>query len=164
MKKTLIFILIVSLMVCLGGCSEADSDLAKPINVYYCRKNIDYQTEMGVFAVKILDFRDWDGRMLAFMNFYLSGQVDENMTSPFPAGASINAIEYRKDSLKIQLNPLFSRLSACELTIACACISLTLFELTSAYSVTFSYYNSTNETIAVMTRDNLIFKDLSVTN
>ena len=164
MKKIITLFLVVALLFCFSGCVADNTDMAKPVTVYYCQKKIDYGSDMGLIAPDQIDFGDWNGRMLAFMNFYISAPVKEGMYSPFPAGASINAIEYRNEILKVQLNPLFSRLSACELTVACACISLTLFELTSASSVSFSFHSGTNETIAVMTRDNLIFKDLSVNN
>jgi hypothetical protein len=111
-----------------------------------------------------MDYNDWNGRMLAFLNFYISAPVKENMQSPFPPGANINAIAYRDNTLKVQLNALFSRLTTSELTVACACITLTLFELTDAYTVSFSYHNGSSETIAVMNRDNLLFKDLPINN
>ncbi len=164
MKKILIFALIVVLMICFIGCGSNESNIVKPVNVYYCWEEVDYNSEMGIIAADQMDFNDWNGRMLAFMNFYISAPVKEGMVSPFPAGASINSIVYQNGALKVQLNLLFSRLSSSELTIACTCISLTLFELTSADSVSFSYQSNPSEAFAVMTRDNLVFKDVPVTN
>lgn len=164
MRRLFAFTLSFVMLVCFAGCGSKTPPMTKPVNVYYCWENVDYNSDMGVIATDQMDFDSWNGQMLAFINFYISAPVKEGMVSPFPAGANVNAIEYRNDSLKVQLNPLFSRLSACELTVACTCLSLTLFELTSAYSVTFTYHSGSGETIAVITRGNLIFKDLSVTN
>ena len=163
MRRIISFILIVVMLFCLFGCSHSNkTEMVKPVAVYYCQKDVDYNS--GIIVADKMDYNDWNGRMLAFLNFYISAPVKESMDSPFPAGANINAIEYRNDTLRVQLNALFSRLSASELTVACACITLTLFELTDAYAVSFSYHNGSNETIAVMNRDNLIFRDLPVNN
>ncbi len=164
MKKIIICILTVALAICICGCGNQRSEMIHPVNVYYCRETADYNSDMGAFAAIQLDMGEWDGRTLAFVNFYISSPVKDGLKSPFPTGAGITAIEYLDNALRVQLNPLFSRLSAGELTVACACISLTLFELTSANSVRFNLHGAPDDAVAVMTRDNLLFKDTETAN
>ena len=159
MKRILVFILLIAMTVCVYGCGNRGSEMIKPVNVYYCMETVDYSSALGAFASMQIDMGDWDGRMLAFINFYISAPVTDGLISPFPTGAGITSIEYLDNTLRVQLNPLFSRLSAGELTVACACISLTLFELTNTNSVRFNLHGATDDAVAIMTRDNLIFKD-----
>ena len=159
MKRIIVFILLIAMTVCICGCGNRGSEMIKPVNVYYCRETVDHSSDLGIFAPIQLDIGEWDGRMLAFINFYISAPVRDGLRSPFPTGAGITSIEYLDNALRVQLNPLFARLSTGELTVACACISLTLFELTNANSVRFNHHGATNDTVAVMTRDNLLFKD-----
>lgn len=161
MKKLFIVPIAIALIIFLVGCNATQPVMKNPVNVYYCREKVDYNSDMGAFASKQLDFGNWEDRILPFLNFYISAPVGEGMISPFPAGAGINGIEYQDSLLNVQLNLQFSGLSASELSVACACISLTLFELTDAYSISFSFYGINNETVAVMSRDNLKFKDIS---
>lgn len=165
MRRFLSFICIAAILFCQFGCTNQAENFKNPVDVFYCTSPIKYNSLEGVFAREQRDFSGWNGNLQGFLNEYVTGPTSNGLTSPFPLGALILTLEQEDTAISLLLNFHFSRLSPNELTLACACLSLTLFQLTNAERVSF-HIDGANEDRAIitMTRENLSLMDAIETN
>ena len=160
MRQFLSFVCVVAALFCLFGCTNQAENFKDPVDVFYCTSPIKYNSLEGVFARERRDFAGWSGNLQGFLNEYVTGPKSNGLTSPFPLGALILTLEQEETAISLLLNIHFSRLSPNELTLACACLSLTLFQLTNAESVSFQIDGASEDrAIITMTRENLSLMD-----
>lgn len=163
MKKILSILLSIILIVSLYACDTADADVREPINFYYCTDPETYQSGADVFTTEVRDAAGYDDHV-SLINQYLKGPISDHLLSPFPAGVTVQELVQEEATIKIQLSTQFSRLTGSDLTIACAGLSMTLFELTGADTVEISVTDRTldgNETVRISKGD-LVFIDSSI--
>ena len=160
MKRIICFISFIAILFCLYGCTQKSVDYKTPVKVYYCRDEISYNSPEGVFMFEYREFSGWEDRTRDFLNTYLGKPISPELTSPFPFGAWIIELEQDGSTVDILLNIHFSRLAPNELTNACTCLSLTVFDLLNVETVNFQIDSSkqTRQTIT-MTKENLCFSE-----
>ncbi len=160
MRWTICLICIVAVVASFCGCGNNDTDYTRPVNLYYCTDTVDYKSTESVFAYETRDLYGWSERLLDFLNVYLTGPKKNGLVSPFPIGASINSLHTNGSCINVQLSNHFSRLSTNELTLACACLSMTILGITNGETVNIQIddYGDGNTNIT-MTRENLHLTD-----
>lgn len=149
-------LLLVILLLFLYGCSEKP-DYITPVQVYYTSSQVDFHSTYGIISTETIEYEGWENKTRDFLNQYLSGPHSQDLTSPFPTGAWILDMTQEESIINIQLNTHFSRLSPNEYTLACTCLSLTIFDLLHAEVVNIQISGS--DQILSMNRDNLIFSE-----
>lgn len=73
---------------------------------------------------------------------YLAGPQDPRNESPFPAGTTLNRLTFSKKRAYITLSDEIASLSGTELSVACACLTKTIEEMTGVESVELSLVSS----------------------
>ncbi len=160
MKRFLSFICIAAALFCQFGCTNQAEKLKNPVDVFYCTSPIKYNSFEGVFAREQRDFAGWSGNLQGFLNEYVTGPTSNGLTSPFPLNGQILTLEHEGTAISLLLSIHFSKLSPNELTLACACLSMTLFQLSNADRVSFQIDGANEDrTIITMTRENLCLMD-----
>lgn len=128
--------LILVLLLLLSACS-----FITPKNIvsfYYPRSSLqssDGNSQL-FYSVENREITDDAKNLRYLLSLYFKGPLGNNRTSPFPADTHVVTLDQHAGQLYIQLNDEFGHLSGMDLTIACACISLTCFDLTDAERVT----------------------------
>lgn len=135
MRKILCLVLSLCLLL-LTGCKQEAPEIEVPVNFFYCAREVTFHSEQGVFQVEQREAKDTIHDYVALMNLYLSGPISEHLTSPFPRRLAATAVTIRDGNVTIALNSALATLTDIRLTKACACIALTLFDLTQANTVT----------------------------
>ena len=160
MKRILLIIAAVLMFLAIGGCGNESIEYVRPVHAYYCTQQISYNSANGVFAAEQREFSGYEDRIKDFLNEYLRGPQDTSLRSPFPLGAFIIDYAQQNDTIRLHLNVHFSRLAPNELTVACACLSKTLFELTDAKTVHIQVDgDSQSNSQITMTVDNIFYAD-----
>lgn len=160
MKRILSLILVLLLIASLWGCTrQEDSD--KPLTFYYSRVEYVYGNDGSVMGG---EEREWNGKtddLEGILTLYLNGPLDETLQSPFPAGTALVEIIVIDRQLIISLNNKLSLLSGIDLTLACACLSKTCFQLTDAEQIAIrSPETEAHPAVSVtLTRDSITFSD-----
>ncbi len=166
MKRWIHIVIATLVLLSCLGCANKKTEYVHPVNVYYCRDEVAFNSEDGVFYPEIREFAGYEQDLIYFMNLYLNGPGDNDLYAPFPTGAKILELDAGKNETRILLSTQFSLLSGYELTISCACISKTLMELTDCETVNFyidgMQENESNE--IVMSKDKLLLKDTTKNN
>lgn len=162
------FCLLIATIISISGfgCTGKNTEIMKPINVFYCRNEVSYNTEDGVLFPETREFSGFEHNMVGFLNRYLDGPQSKHLYSPFPAGSKILELKQDHDDVRVVLSRDFSLLSGYELTICCACISRTVLELTNSQNV-YLHIDGEQENdsaVLVMSRDNLLLMDTTEIN
>ena len=157
MKRILIMILC---LMFLCGCSAAGRNIREPVSVYYRAAQVSYHSADGVICAEKREFYNRRTALRKFMNEYLAGPTSQKLDSPFPSGASILELTETETSIKVMLNLPFLQMAPNELSLAYACISMTLFEVTDVQSVDLYIWGTDYEIDhTVMYRDHLHLAD-----
>lgn len=165
--KRLLSVVFVLLVGCsLFACSTYGTGIKDPVTFYYPRSIVTYGQEDSIIAS---EFREASGHANDpdyLISLYLRGPMDDGLISPFPPGS--NLIEFKQEDgvIFLTLSNAFANQSGLDLSVACACLSKTCFELCDADQVEIraeSIPLGTAQAI-VMTRDSLLLHDNSAEN
>lgn len=130
--------LVIMLLLLLSACVNVTDHEANTILFYYPRKTITYGKTDSVIASEIRDeYSDTDD-FYKLLALYLKGPNSTELRSPFPAGLQLVQAKQDGQVVDIILNSALDTLSGLEKTLACACLSMTCFELTDAETVCIS--------------------------
>lgn len=163
MKKIIAFLLVMILCLSFWGCAQKDTvRIEKPVSFYYRRAEISYGSGDGVIAICISEGAGYEEDLLGLLNVYLRNSDDPAFVRTFPADSQLIKLKITDGVAEVQLNNLFARHTGIDLTIACACLSLTVMELTQVETVCISTTSATldgAESIT-MTADSILLLDL----
>ena len=160
MKRLICLIFVIIIIFALYGCSNKTGDFKNPVKLYYCRDEITYNTHEGVFMYEYREFSGWEDKPRDFLNTHFNKPISDDLISPYPFGAWILDLAQDGNTVNLLLNIHYSRLAPNELTNACACLSLTVFDLLDADTVNLRIDSPTQgrQTIT-MTKENLFFSE-----
>lgn len=141
MKRLLCLLLTLILCFSLMACHDDQPKLQAPVNFYYPRLEPTYGTANGMIAPVSAEGAGFDQETL--LNRYLQGPADKDFVSPFPADTKLLSLTDKDTIINLQLNQNFAQLTGMDLTLACACLTLTTIELTGADTVRIFVKDST---------------------
>lgn len=140
MKKIISISLALLLLLSLWGCGNSHDSIAVPAEFYYRNATASYNSDSAVICGETRESSGHD--LTDIVNIYLQGPITPNCLSPFPAGVTVVSVDQRDDRLYIVLSSPFDTLSGIDLTLACACLSKTMMELTQCNAVEISVPNA----------------------
>lgn len=161
MKKTWIISLVLALLLALAACDTSQPQTG--VTFYYL-KNSNQPENLSVdsfYATENRAYTDETRNLRDCLSLYLRGPVGEDLASPFPDNTRLLEADLQENHLYIHLSQEFSQLTGMDLTAACACLSLTCFDLADVEQVTI-ISPATEKMPAVeitMSRTNLILTD-----
>lgn len=138
MKKILYILLILILVLSQTACGKNDKQIDVPVNFYFPLANTAYGTQSGVIGAEIHDAEGHETDFYHLLRNYFEGPVSEEFVTFLPKGTELISFYDFDGRVQIILSPQISQLSEAELTVACACITRTVIELTDAASVQIS--------------------------
>ena len=140
MKRFISLILSLFLLISFCGCNDKKDSFEDPVQFYYRSSIISYNSEISVIRGETQEGSGYD--LVGLINKYLQGPITDECLSPFPAGITVLSIETSQGKTYISLNKPFADLSGIALSLACACLSKTVMELTESSVVEISVPNS----------------------
>lgn len=159
MKRFLcIFCILVSLLSCIG-CSSTNKAFKQPTNFYYLTNPENYQA--NAITPELREASNYKDNLLGLMQLYVSGPLTEQHINPFPKGTAVQDIIINNVTVEILLNDSFAELRDVELTSACACLTMTVLELTGRHRLIITALDDSGETIynTSMTKDHILLSD-----
>ena len=168
MKRPVCLLLILALALSLTGCGKGKQSST----AFYYTRDYEADYEKGTFyhgssdSVIVCEYRDISSRssdLRHILSLYLRGPSSDTLVSPFPAGTYLISAEVQDSTVKIVLSSSLERLSGIDLTVACACMTMTCLELTQAASVNIRSEQPTSQggVSVTMTADDLVLLDIS---
>lgn len=166
MRKCLCLILALFILTGLMGCADNDAVINTPVNFYYRTLTSTYADSHKVVDYETREADPHSEDIVQLLNTYLKGPESPELNNPFPDGTTVVSLIQSGQNVDISLSSHFSRLSGIDLTVACACISLTIFDYTDCEQVTIRVSNAVldQRDFITMTQDDLIIDMLAEEN
>ena len=133
MKKMFVLFLILCLL--LAGCAE-QKPLITTLKFYYPLQTADYTLGASYIQPELREGAGVDKSLKNLLNLYLKGPNDPlTFRTPFQYNTQVVSISRGSTMLDITLSRGFATYTGLDLTIACACITLTCLELADVEAV-----------------------------
>ena len=136
MKKCIALLLVITSLLAAGCAREEKPDIRQPITFYYPRQTLVYNASDGVIRGEVRDMEGIDGGVEFMLNMYLSGPITPELKTPFPEHARLVSIVITDTNATLTVTRPFSTLTGLDLTVACACLTMTTISLTGVETVT----------------------------
>lgn len=162
MKKVIAIFLVLIIGLSLISCREKAPEFQQPLNCYYLSKSIQYNTPNAVISCEQIDGAQLMNQSLGqFLRQYLKGPDSEELISPFPAGTFLVHLTIDDQTVRIRLSSAFATLSGHNLTLACACLTLTVLDYTGLTYVSISVNDTAldDQIIITLDRNSIILLD-----
>ena len=137
MKRLFAVLLCICTFLSLLGCSQKE-EIQKPVTFYYRRANITYEGSDGVVSTEQRESAGHEKDIPYLLGEYLDGPRSSELAQTFPDGMFVVSIQYADNMAKIIFSFHLAELRGIDLTVACACITMTVIELTGVDSVQIS--------------------------
>lgn len=158
------FLLLFLFPLSLAACVPSVPDPEVPANFYYRRTEPDYDTVDGMIAPERRDIAGIEDDLKAMLQSYFDGPENSGLSSPFPKNLTVEHVWKQDTGLLLDLSPEFQTMSGIDLTIACACISMTCFDLTQVETIRFRVPGQllNGQNVLSISRDSLHLYDNSL--
>lgn len=155
-----IIALLVLICMLLSGCSFFEERMLDSVTFYYLQTEYAYGKNPSVIVSETREAAGHRDDLSYLLALYLMGPAEEEHRSPLPPGTRILKSEQKGTKITLELtNPFYSYADA-ELTLACACLTMTCLDITDAEEVTVIF----GEQEITMSRSSLTLLDDSKTN
>jgi len=144
MKRILLFLLLMLYIFPLTACSKAS--IQEPVNFYYRRVELNYSGTDSVIAAEVREAAGKSGDHSALLRDYLHGPDSDAFVRTIPAEVVLIACHVDGNMADVVLSDEIATLTGMDLTIACACLTLTTIELTGVETVQIRALTSELET------------------
>ena len=155
MKRSLALLLSLCLAISMTACARQNT-----VTYYYVRDPMEYQygTADGVMVGESREAGSHADNLRYLLILYFHGPVSDYLESPFPSGTTLEELTRDGDRLDIRLSGVVAIMDSTDLTLACACLARTCFDMTDAQSVTISA-KFTEAVSVTIHRDSLLLVD-----
>ena len=158
--KYIISITLVLLLL-LSACTTPNPTYEDPVSFYYIQNDVVFGSKSGVMKKTVREAGNNAGDYFELTKLYLNGPTTYDCVSPFPAGTTLEELHWDQNRIQVLLSPQITTLSGSELTVACACLTRTLTEMTGIRTVqirsTVGLLNG--EKVLTMSADSIIYWD-----
>ena len=162
MKRLICFCLLF--MLFLTGCNSPSEEYIEPVNFYFLKADVTYFTDDGVICREQREAHGYRQDYEQLLRSYLLGPGTAEMRRVFPKNVELVRLELSETGAVVTLNDAVARLTGLDLTIACACLTATVCDMTGVKTVTLRAETQLldgNKSIT-MTRDHILLLDSSV--
>ena len=132
MKKIIALLLCLSLLGCLWGCVKVPGTPDVPVQFYYpqASQKDALSSAGGLVSFELRESAGNIGKYAYLTQLYLQGPVTETLRNPFPRGTTLKSLLIKNGIVYLVLSDAIASLSGTELTLACACLTRTIYEMT----------------------------------
>ena len=155
MRRFLTLLLVFAMAVSMAACAKRNT-----VTYYYVRDPLEYQYG-AADGVMVGERREGGGHadnLRYLLTLYFHGPVSDYLESPFPSGTTLEELTRDGDRLDIRLSGVVAIMDSTDLTLACACLARTCFDMTDVQSVTISA-KFTEAVSVTIHRDSLLLVD-----
>ena len=165
MKKLLSVIIPLVLSFSLISCVSSKEDIQEPVHFYYGQLEMNYGNQPEVINKEVRDAKDRRQDYSHLLSLYFKGPESYSLYNPFPRNLSLLSFSLQDGTAAVHLSASFATLTGLDLSLACACLTMTVCEMTGAQQVTVSAADSLldgNPQITLSPEDVLLLDDSSV--
>ena len=129
MKRITALLLCITIVLCICGCKKEKQQLISPVSFYYRSAEMIYDGTSAIIGAEQRESAGFNGNMQLLLNAYFNGPVSPELTSPFPRSLKVISYSAYGATATVQVSSVISQIKGIDVSIACACIASTVFEL-----------------------------------
>lgn len=160
-RRNFLICTILAISLLLTACIQPADDFKAPAQFYYCTEEISYHSSKGVIRAEARETSMINADLHQLLNAYLAGPASSELVSPFPAGSQVVDIAYQDDAISIILSEAYTNLTGIDLTLANACLAMTVCEYTGVSTVSLAIEGTTigGKEKITLSKDGYLFID-----
>lgn len=135
MRKLICIVISIVLLLFCAGCQDSPAVTSDTVLFYYIHNELEYGSASGVIVPTAVDAKEYANNYRQLLEIYFRGPTNYDCISPFPAGIALKDFQIVSNKAQILLTPHMTTLSGSSLTVALACLTRTIIEMTGAQSV-----------------------------
>lgn len=135
MKKFSFFLCCILMMQMLCACPSQKEEFVNPVNFYYCRREISYNSPDAVFQSEVREGKTFQNNLFVFLHSYLYGPNSDELETFIPSGVYLVSCSVDEGVADIVFSTQFSKLTGIKLTTACSGILLSLHDFVDVSAV-----------------------------
>ena len=135
MRKCSLLLCCILLLQLLCSCSATKEEFKKPVNFYYCRREMTYNSAQAVIQPEIREGYGYHGNIVGYLQAYLHGPVSEDLEALIPSDIYLVSCTVDNGIADIVFSSKFSQLSGIRLSTACTAILLSVNEFSNVDTV-----------------------------
>ena len=163
MSRITSILIILALLLAFCGCGKNAESLEQPASFYYMLET----AENSIFEAEVREIKPFSDDYLSIANHYFNGPTSDTYVNVFPAGLRALSLECNDAKLLITVSDELSELSYVEQSITCACMGMTLLELTGCTEIVIRLESRTfdgKESITLQLDDLYLFDSTLTVN
>ena len=162
--KQLICILLLGALL-LPGCANQEPEFAVPVNFYYPKTTVTYFTDDGVISHEVREAQEYGQDYAQILTLYLQGPESDGLQQIFPQDAALIQLTLSDTGATVIMSDAMAQLAGIDLSIACACLTATVCDLTGVQAVTVQAVTQLldGSKSITMTRDQVLLLDSNMT-
>ena len=122
--------LLLAACLLLTACAVRKTEpYVNPIFFYYCRADAEYGQDTGSLARELRDLGDPDITIPEILKLYFAGPSSDGLRSPFPEGLRCEDVAIESGVVTVHLSDEYSALTGVKLSLASACLTMTLSQI-----------------------------------
>lgn len=133
--KYKIVLILLSLALLITGCNKSHTTATNSVRYYYINHEVEFGSESGIIVPTVREIEGSADDYFNLVSQYLNGPTSYDCISPFPAGTTLEELNWDQNRVQIVLSPQITTLSGLDLMVACACLTKTVTELTGINTV-----------------------------
>lgn len=142
MRKLICIATVISIIFALAGCSDTPQRTHDTVLFYYIHNDFEYGSASGVITSTIAENIEADSDYYTLLEKYFNGPTNYDCISPFPGGITLEELHVDSNKAQLLLSPHMATLSGSALTVALACLTRTVVEMTGVSTVQIRIQNS----------------------
>jgi len=150
--KKISLLICISLIICIfGGCAAKKQEFQTPVNFYYAKKDITYNSVSGVLQPEVREGAGFHGNLTACLRAYMLGPSSQDLQQLIPTDVYMVSCQEDEESVSVVMSNTFSQLSGVDLTTACSALLMTIHDYKGANVLHISVKDGLLDDMAVLT-------------
>ena len=141
MKRFTTLLIALCVLFPFSGCNSK-KDSANTAVFYYVQNKPEYGTASGMIAANVVEVKGRTDHYRILLEKYFNGPTNYDCVSPFPAGITLEDFQISGDKAQILLSPHMAILTGPSMTVALACLTRTVIEMTDVETVQIQIKNN----------------------
>ncbi len=143
MKSLRVLISLLLVLALFSGCAQTGvvQKPKEPVNFYYCTRSEEHSQVDALILPEAREALGHTDDPQYLISLYLNGPLSYQYVSPFPHGVTLHAFSVNDGTADVTLSSQITQLTDFEATLAFACLTLTVKELTGTDRVTIRSQN-----------------------
>lgn len=160
MRRCICLFCVILFLLPVCGCARKDAAIVKPVNFYYKTDPANYREK--AISPEVRESNGYTDDLKRLLQLYIDGPISKTLINPFPENILVESITVNNTTVDLQLNSPFAQLSDMEMTTACACLTMTVLELTERHRLIITVLDHACNILYTtsMTRDHILLSDI----